>query len=168
MSGILPPVWIIEAGVFGPNSERLRAAITRQDMECYVVSQHTLTDSFALLRGGVPLADDACVICMSSFPMARFVQEKRDWRPGSLCAFDNLACSTYYAYFGRYLLNEPYALLPGAEALRLQNFLYEVFGRDEAVFIRPDTVEKLFAGQCVKQSEFAAVFEFTGAIRRKG
>ena len=160
MNGVVSPVWIIEAGVFGPNSERLRAAIAKQGMECYVVSQHTLAHDLTALRGGLPLADDACVVCLSSFSMARFVQQKRDWKPGSFCAFDNLACSTYYAYFGRYLLNARYVLLPGAEALRQQNFLYEVFGRDDAVFIRPDKAEKLFTGQCVTQSDFAAALEF--------
>ena len=159
MGSITPPVWILEADVFGPNSERLRTAITNQDMECHVVSQHTLTNSLAALRGGRPLADDACVICFSSFPMARFVQKNRGWRPGSWCAFDNLACSTYYAYFGPYLLNDRYVLLPGVEAIRQQNFLYETLARDGEIFVRPNTVEKLFTGQCVKQNDFAAVLE---------
>ena len=149
------PIWIVEAGVFGRNSERLRAAVMGQGLECYVVTQHTLTNNLGLLRADGPLTVDGCVICYSSFPMARFVQEQRSWTPGSWCAFGNLACSTYYAYWGRYLLNGRYTILPGVEAIRQQDFLYEVFGESGEVFVRPNTVEKLFVGQCVKQDEFA-------------
>lgn len=155
----IQPVWIIEAGVFGPNSERLREAVTRQGLECYVVSEHTLAGNLELLRSGNALTHAECVICCSSFPMAHFVQENREWVPGSWCSFGNLSCSTYYAYFGKYLLNDHYTILPGGEALRQQDFLYEVFGQSGEVFIRPNTVEKLFVGQCLRQDTFATALE---------
>ena len=86
----MQPIWIFEAGVFGQNTERLRAEIERQGMECYAVSQHTLADDLALLRDA-PLTANDCVVSYSSFLMAHFVQEKRDWVPGSWCDFNNLA-----------------------------------------------------------------------------
>lgn len=150
------PIWIVEAGTFGRNSERLRAAVTHQGMECYVVGQNTLADSLELLRGGRPLTDEDCVICLSSFPMAHFVREERAWIPGSWCAFANLACSTYYAYFGRYLLNMHYTILPGVEAIRQQDFLFDVFGQCGELFVRPNTVEKLFTGRCISAEEFVS------------
>lgn len=148
------PIWIVEAGVFGQNSERLRSAIEHQGMECYVVSLHTLSGNLELLRGGNALTDEDCVISHSSFPMAHFVQEKRRWVPGSWCHFHNLACSTYYAYFGEYLLNACYTLLPGIEAIRQQQFLLDTFGQDGKVFVRPNTVEKLIPGRCVTAADY--------------
>jgi hypothetical protein len=152
----IQPIWILEVGVFGQNSERLRTAVERQGLECYVVGQHTLTNNLELLRADGPLTEEDCVVCYSSFPMAHFIQEQRAWTPGSWCAFDNLACSTYYAYWGRYLLNARYTMLPGVEAIRQQDFLYEVFGQSGEVSVRPNTVEKLFVGRCVGQEEFAS------------
>ena len=149
------PIWIIEAGVFGRNSERLRTEVDQQGMECYVVSQHTLSDNLELLRGGRPVLQDDCVISYSSFPFAYAVKQK-GWNPGSWSDVDNLACTTYYAYFGRYLLNQHYAILSGVEAVRQSDFWFDVFGRNEQLFARPDSVEKLFTGRCVNKEGFAA------------
>ena len=149
----MQPIWIIEAGVFGQNAERLRADVERQGMECYAVTQHTLADDLTLLRGE-PLTAADCVICYSSFPFAHFVQEKRHWVPGSWCDFDNLACSTYYAHFGPYLLNQDCAILSGVTAIRQRDALFDRFGRDGQVFVRPDSVEKLLTGQCVNREEW--------------
>ncbi len=148
------PIWIIEAGVFGQNAERLRAEVERQGMECWSVRQYALADdSMASLRGE-PLAPDDCVICYSTFPFAQDV-EARGWKSGAWCSFDNLACSMYYAYFGRYLLNQQYTLLPSLEAMRQREFLYQTFGRNGQVFARPNGVEKLFTGRCVAEEDFA-------------
>ena len=149
----MQPIWIIEAGVFGQNAERLRAEVERQGMECWSVRQYALADdSMASLRGE-PLTPDDCVICYSTFPFAQDARA-REWTPGAWCSFDNLACSTYYAYFGRYLLNQQYTLLPGVEALRQREFLYQTFGRSGQVFARPNGVEKLFTGRCVAENDF--------------
>lgn len=75
--GDATPVWIIEVGVFGPNSERLRYAVERHCLECYAVSQHTLSSDLLGLRDGEPLATDACVIGYGSFSFAHCIQEKR-------------------------------------------------------------------------------------------
>ena len=57
--------------------------------------------------------------------------------PGAWCDPANLDCSCYFAHFGRYLLNQNYAILPGVEAVRQRDWLYEVLGRDDEVFARP-------------------------------
>ena len=63
--------------MFGPNSEKLRGAVERHGLECYAVSQHTLESNLAGLRDGQPLAQTACVIGYGSFPLAHWIQEKR-------------------------------------------------------------------------------------------
>lgn len=48
----MQPIWIIEAGVFGQNAERLRAEVERQGMECWSVRQYALADaSMTFMRG---------------------------------------------------------------------------------------------------------------------
>jgi hypothetical protein len=67
-----------------------------------------------------------------------------------------LDCARYFAYFGRYLLNQHYAIMPGVEAIRQRDWLFSVFGRDERVFARPTSCHKLFVGRCIDREGFAA------------
>jgi hypothetical protein len=46
--------------------------------------------------------------------------------------------------------------MPGVEAIRQTDWLFSVFGRDDAVFIRPTGCHKLFVGRCVAKDSFAA------------
>src|SRR5262249_582848 len=72
------------------------------------------------------------------------------------CSAQNLDCAAYFAYFGRYLLNQHYAIMPGVEAIRQQDWLFSVFGREERVFVRPTSCHKLFVGRCIDRASFAA------------
>ena len=69
---------------------------------------------------------------------------------------ENLDCTTYFGHFGKYLLNQRYAILPGVEAIRQQDWLFEVFGRDDAVFARPTGCHKLFTGRLISKDGFTA------------
>src|SRR5262249_47657684 len=68
----------------------------------------------------------------------------------------NLDCSTYFAYFGRFLLNQYYTILPGVEAIRQRDWLFSVFGKNDAVFARPSGCQKTFTGRCIPKDSFAA------------
>jgi ATP-grasp domain, R2K clade family 3 len=76
------------------------------------------------------------------------------WIPGGWCHVDNLDCTTYYAYYGPWLLNSYYTILPGVEALRLQEQLFAEFGVDDEIFVRPTRVHKLFTGRVVYRDDF--------------
>src|SRR4051794_894713 len=119
------PSWLIEAGVYGAEAEPLVAEIRRQGMPVEVVPHRALRDP-ALSVGGTPLADGDCVIGYGTFPFARQIQLHRRWRPGAWCDPANLDCCCYYAYFGKYLLNRNYTILPGPEAIRQRDWLFEV------------------------------------------
>jgi hypothetical protein len=133
----MKPTWLIEADVFGAEAEPLKAEIRRQGMACHVVRHDSLFGGRPeTVRGRIP-SDDECVIFYGS------------------CSADDLACSTYYGYFGRYLLNRRYVMLPGVEAIRLRDWLFEVLARDDKVFVRPSGMQKLFTGRCIDRDEFA-------------
>jgi hypothetical protein len=105
---------------------------------------------------GRPLADGDCVIGYGTFPFARQIQLHRRWLPGAWCAPEYLDCTCYFAYFGKFLLNQQYAILPGVEAVRQQDWLFGVFGRNDVVFARPSGCNKLFTGRCIARDDFTA------------
>lgn len=151
----MPPTWLIEAGVYKSEIEPLLAEIRRQGMVAEFVSHRAIRDP-NLAAGGRRLEDTSRVIAYGTFPFAREVQLHRRWRPGAWCDPVNLDCTTYFAHFGKFLLNQNYAILPGVEAIRQREWLFEVFGPDGRVFIRPTGCHKLFTGRCVSADSFAS------------
>jgi hypothetical protein len=108
----------------------------------------------ALLAASGPLADGDCVLAYGTFPFARQVQLHRRWVPGAWCNPEKLDCIAYFARFGKFLLNQHYAIMPGVEAIRQQDWLYEVFGKDDEVFARPTGCNKVFTGRCIFRDDF--------------
>ena len=121
-----------------------------------VVPHQALRTGSVLVVGGQPMAPEACALGYGAFPFARQIQLHRRWVPGAWCSAKNLDCAAYFAYFGHYLLNRHYAIMPGAEAIRQRDWLFSVFGRGERVFARPTSCHKLFAGRCIDRESFAA------------
>ncbi len=110
------------------------------------------------IAGSESLPMDACVIFRGTLTLMRYIQASRRWRPGGWCLAQNLACSTYYAHFGPFLLNREYTLLPVAEAIRLADNLFERYASDGLVFIRPDSVDKSFTGSVSNRASFRERF----------
>jgi hypothetical protein len=150
------PAWLIEAGVYGAAADPLLAEIRRQGMAAEAVPFQTLQKEKALVVGGRPLADGNCIIGYGTFPFARQIQLHRRWTPGAWCDPANLDCSCYFAHFGRFLLNQHYAIMPGVEAIRQRDWLYEVLGTDDEVFARPTGCGKVFTGRCLFKDDFAS------------
>lgn len=151
----MKPVWLVEADVYGAEADPLVAEVRRHGMAAEVVPHRALRDP-ALAACGRVLADGDRVIGYGTFPFARQIQLHRRWVPGAWCDPTNLDCTTYFAYFGKYLLNQNYAVMPGVEAIRLREWLLEVFGRDGEVFARPTCCQKVFTGRCMDAETFAA------------
>jgi hypothetical protein len=151
----MKPVWLIEAGVYGEEADPLLAEIRRQSMQAEVVPHKSLQKGQSLSIRGQVLPEDACVIGYGTFPFARQIQLQHRWVPGAWANPENLDCKTYFAYFGKYLLNHQYAILPGVEAIRQQEWLFKMFGREDAVFVRPTGCHKLFTGRLVSKETFA-------------
>jgi hypothetical protein len=150
------PIWLIEAGVYGAEAEPLRAEIQRQGMTAEFVPHQALKKGRDVIVNGRLLGEDDCVIGYGTFPFARQIQLHRGWRPGAWCTTEHLDCSVYYAYFGRFLLNQCYAIMAGVEAIRQSEWLFWAFGRNDAVFVRPAGCQKLFVGRSVTRDSFAS------------
>jgi ATP-grasp domain, R2K clade family 3 len=78
------------------------------------------------------------------------------WVPGAWCNPENLDCAAYFAYFGKFLLNQHYAIMPGVEAIRQRDWLFAIFGKDDEVFARPTSCHKLFVGRRISRDTFAS------------
>jgi hypothetical protein len=150
------PVWLIEAGVYGDEADPLMSEIRRQGMAAEVVSFRTLLKEKDITTGGRLLADGDCILAYGTFPFARQVQLHRHWVPGAWCDPAQLDCACYFAHLGKFLLNQRYALLPGVEAIRQRDWLFQVFGKDDRVFTRPSGCQKTFTGRRVAREDFAA------------
>lgn len=150
------PNWLIEAGVYGADVNPLIAEIRRQGMAAEVVPFQTVLKEKEVVVGGRTLTAGDCVIGYGTFPFARQIQLHRRWTPGAWCDPMNLDCTTYFAYFGKFLLNRNYAIMPGVEAIRQQEWLFEIFGKDDEVFARPTGCNKTFTGRCVYRDDFAS------------
>jgi hypothetical protein len=149
------PVWLIEAGVYGAEAEPLLAEIRRQGMAAEVVPYQALKKGGEVIVEGRPLGPTDCVIGYGTYPFARQIQLHHRWVPGAWCQPENLDCAAYYAYFGKFLLNRNYAIMPGVEAIRQRDWLFSIFGGDDIVFARPTGCHKLFVGRCIPRGSFA-------------
>jgi hypothetical protein len=149
------PVWLIEAGVYGAEAEPLLAEIRRQGLVGEVIPYSALTKGAEVIVDGRSLGLTDCVIGYGTYPFARQIQLHHRWVPGAWCHPENLDCATYYSYFGKFLLNQNYAIMPGVEAIRQCDWLFSVFGRDDRVFARPTGCHKLFVGRCIARAALA-------------
>lgn len=96
--------------------------------------------------------DDQCVIFHGSLNLMRQLQRQKKWVPGGWCNFKNFECTTYYAHFGKYLLNGSYMMMPLAEMIRRKQELLSFYGG--VLFVRPSTGFKTFTGQVLFEATF--------------
>ncbi len=141
--------WLIEDGPW--ESDRINEIakeIVRQGMK-YEIIKYKPFGATELNQ----FSDDACVVTLGSINLVRQVQRTKRWYPGSIANFDNFKCSTYYAHYGQYLLNDDYLMMPLAEITRRWRELQEHFSKEE-LFVRPDSGTKTFTGQTSTTGNF--------------
>jgi hypothetical protein len=148
------PTWLIEAGVHGAEIDPLLAEIRRQGMVGELLPHAALKKGSTPVVAGTSLGPGACVIGCGTFPFARQIQLHHRWAPGAWCTQENLDCAAYFAYFGKFLLNQHYAILTGVEAIRQADWVFSILGDEDEVFVRPTGCQKLFVGRRVSRDDF--------------
>ncbi len=104
--------------------------------------------------------DRSYVMCMGSLNfIKRIRREKPRWWPNSWCNLPAFKCSTYYAHWGKYLLNSDYTMVPMGDLPRLQEAIYAHFAQDDCIFIRPDRGDKTFTGNVLPREDFDKVYD---------
>lgn len=156
--------WLIDAGMFEGYRDELVAAIRNQGHDAKLIQAPSppfrWDDVGCSYRDTFP--KDACVISHGDIELVTRIHQERRWTPGAFCSVENFACSSYVCWYGKYLLNRDYVMLPFGELDRNQNFLFDSFGRNDQIFIRPESPLKLFTGQIATRQTFAADLEFMG------
>lgn len=139
------PEWIIQTNMDGVDTEPMIAEVKNQGMVVRKIDYDAMTPIYFMRSDYHP---DPCVICYGDINFVSYIRRTFDFIPGVWSNFDNMRCSTYYAYLGKYLLNHQYSMLPIGDLLRRwdDNFSFSV----TSWFVRPDSGAKPFTGFVVE------------------
>lgn len=149
--------WIMEKDVFSEDLESLQKEIIRQG--------HSFIEI-----GYVPFNGDGeyekivgvdCSLFYGSLNLALRLSRISN-PPIIFCNRPNYECMKYYAYFGRYLLNQKYVMLPFGELKRRKDWLYDVVGEDDHIFVRPSSGAKIFTGTLICNEDFDKEYDLLG------
>ncbi|MBD2183290.1 ATP-grasp domain-containing protein [Aerosakkonema funiforme] len=130
--------WLIERFVFDASAQFLEE-LKRQGF----TYKETSYLHFRPTEANNYFSDDECVLFRGTLNLGRDIL-RTAWIPGAYMNENNLRCSSYYTYFGKYLLNNKYFLLPLGELIRRRKEVLEYFQSDSELFIRPDSNMKSF------------------------
>ncbi len=154
--------WLLDGDLFEGYRDNLVAAIREQGHDVKLI--HAPSPPFRWDDVGCSyretFPEGMCVITHGDIELVSRIYRERRWTPGAFATVEQFFCSSYACWYGQYLLNREYSMLPFGELDRCKDFLFETFGRDGQVFVRPDSPLKLFTGQLVGRETFAADLEF--------
>ncbi|MDB5384367.1 MAG: hypothetical protein JWM11_13 [Planctomycetaceae bacterium] len=154
--------WLLDASVFDVYHDELAAAVVRNGDQVKSLNRpnppYGWDDTGSAYRKAFPVG--SCVVTHADIDLVQRVLADGCWTPGAFATIDHFSCVHYFSHFGRFLLNQDYAMLPFAELSRCSEFLFDTFGRDGRMFVRPDSPLKLFAGLVVSRETFAKDLDF--------
>lgn len=108
------------------------------------------------------LNGDCCTIAHADIALStRFCREERIC-PGAFCNVEHFYCSSYLCWLGKYWLNKDYAMIPFGELPRLKDNLFDTFGIEGKIFVRPDSPIKIFNGQTIQHQTFDKDYDYLG------
>jgi hypothetical protein len=149
------PTWLIESDVYGDEALSLVNEIRRQGLTVETLPYSRLKTGSPVSINGSELVADHCVVGYGSYPFCQQILIHRGWRPGAWCNSKELDCANYYPHFERDLLNRDCLILPGVEAIRRRDELFDRFGVGGRVFARPTSCHKIFVGRILDRDSFA-------------
>jgi len=131
----------------GVNTGPMIAEVFKQDMKVREI-EHKLGSQVDF--DGYDPHD--CIVCYGDIDFVRQVYQRAPFIPGAWCNFNNMKCSTYYAYLGGHLLNQQYSMMPVGDLLRKWDKLTKQ-SPGQSWFLRPDSGAKPFTGYVVAPDE---------------
>ncbi len=160
--------WLLDASVFDTYHDELADAIVRSGFEVRSINRpnppYGWDDTESAYRNAFPFG--SCVVAHADIDLINRVRSDARWVPGAFATIEHFFCSHYYRHFRKYLLNRDHLMLPFSELPNRSKELFDQFGRDRRIFVRPDSPLKLFTGLVVshdtfdKDLEFMAFYEF--------
>lgn len=106
--------------------------------------------------------NDSNVYAVGSIGFIKKVYRNTSWK---IFPEDNniYQCTHYYPLLYDYLLNQDYTFLPFGNIQRRRSHLFNSFGRDNKIFIRPNSGNKPFTGGLVSSYTFNTDLALLGA-----
>ncbi len=95
-----------------------------------------------------------CIIGYGSIQFIHFVQKNMCWYPGEWCDWEKFKCTTYLNYWGKYSIQQNYAYLSLGELRIHKERIFEQYGRDGNLFVRPDGNNKSINGHVANIKTF--------------
>lgn len=142
--------WLLEKIVFDENLPKFIEAIQKQK-HSFAVIEYNFLDADRVLK---LFPSNSCVMTYGTLSLARHVINKSSWFPGAWCNLPKLECTHYYNYFGDFLLNKNYIMVPFGELKRQKEFLFNIIGLNKKIFARPSSGFKYFTGQLLNYDSF--------------
>lgn len=156
----MKPKWLIQTNMDGVDTNPMIEKVIAQGMTAHTIE----------CRLGQQVDFDIydphdCIICYGDIDFVRQAHQRARFIPGVWCNFENMKCSTYYAYFGEHLLNQQYQIIPLNELLRKWNdivLVHSLFTEEQLAFIKPTFVASLCPSLFVRPD--SGVKSFTGYV----
>lgn len=152
----MKPKWFIEHFDDHNGTHRLRAEVLRQGYEVEYMEYLPLQSGSYDVFG-----EGDCIITQSSINLAQqIMKDKPKWVPGPWLTAENYKCTHYYPRLGPFLFNDPYIVMPRGDVPRHLNLLNSWLGKDDCLFIRPDSALKPFTAKVFKMDLFEKDWEW--------
>lgn len=155
--------WVPEPAEWEDSSTTLRLIFALKEMGIEVVCDKY--KPFGVMDYSFLTSRNCPIVFYGSLATVKDVQRRKiKLSPFAWCNFDDLSCMTYYSWWGKHLLQQRYAFYPVSEIHRNADFIYDVYGKDGCLFIRPNDNFKSFTGEVVKKdllSGFCGYIEHT-------
>ena len=152
------PKWIIQ-DIHQSDIRSLLDSLEKSGTEHRLVSTGTIYDSYLLSKNEI-CPDNSPKIFFGSINCCLEVQRRSNWIPGAYLNLDDYNCSYYYPFLYQWLLNQDHQFIPVGLLDKKKESLYNDFGVDRAIFIRPDKGSKSFTGQVLYKEKFDYELEF--------
>jgi len=133
--------WILERDVFPSSHALLEEAVIGAGQRVVLWD-----DEWWSTRRWPPMTG-APVIFRGSLANAEMVRTTLPWRPGAYCDVNAFRCSAWYPRAAEWLVHRQWRVLPADALVADGATALEPLGNPSAVFVRPDSPLKPFAGR---------------------
>jgi hypothetical protein len=131
--------------------QRLFYAVKECGREAEVVSFKDFAEALEVASD-----ERACIVTSGSIWLNTQIRKMRPNWTGNWHNEEMYKCTRYYAYWGQFLSQQKYIMLPFQEVLRQKDWLFEAFGSEGRLFLRPNSGEKQFVGEVVTKEQMAS------------
>ncbi len=156
--------WLLEKDIF-ENLDELKSEILAQGDQYIVGTRVPFTHTINLEKH----LPDGPIFTYGSLHFIRSVALQTGGLEGywerrkvhTMCNLFQFSCSYYYPRLSKYLLNQDHAFLPYGELIDKEEWVFNTFGIDDCVFMRPNSGFKEFTGQVYEKKYWKGMIELS-------